>query len=159
MAERRRGHPGRQALRPRATRPARRLSAGTAQSTRDQAGKATAKLTFEVPLAAAGVIDRFKSAGTLRSHQSFRDPQAPGGRFATARFDITLVSRDQIVAEDDGLWPQVRRGLSFSVAVLLTSVTWVIFGLCVVLPWGVAAYLVYRMVRRRGASRTVSAPA
>jgi hypothetical protein len=32
--------------------------------------------------------------------------------------------------------------------VLLTSLTWVVFGLCVVLPWGLAGYAVYRLARR-----------
>jgi hypothetical protein len=122
----------------------------SAQSTRDQSGKVSGRAVFEVPMTAAGIIERFKSAGTVRVQQSARDAQAPAGKYATARFDVTLVNRDQIVAEDDGLWPQVRRGLSYSVAVLLTSVTWVVFGLCVVLPWAVAIYVCYRLFRRFG---------
>jgi hypothetical protein len=117
-------------------------------SSRDQSGKTTARVTYEVPLSAAGIVERFKSAGTVRAHQSTRDAQAPAGKFATARFDVTIVNRDQIVAADDGLWPQIRRGLAYSMTVLLTSVTWVVFGLCVVLPWGIAAYAIYRLVRR-----------
>jgi hypothetical protein len=132
-----------------------------AQSSRERSGKVTARLTYEVPLAAAGLVDRLKAAGTVRSHQSARDPQAPAGRFATARFDVTLVSGEQIVAEDDGLWPPIRRGLMYSARVLLTSVTWVVFGLCVVLPWGVVGYLGYRLLRRLGRSTrpAVAAPA
>jgi hypothetical protein len=122
----------------------------SAQSTRDQSGKVSGRAVFEVPMAAAGLVERFKSAGTVRVQQSARDAQAPAGKYATARFDITLVNRDQIVGEDDRLWPQVRRGLSYSVAVLLTSVTWVVFGLCVVFPWAVAIYVCYRLFRRFG---------
>jgi hypothetical protein len=122
----------------------------SAQSTRDQSGKVSGRAVFEVPMAAAGILERFKSAGTVRVQQSARDAQAPAGKYATARFDLTLVNRDQIVAEDDGLWPQIRRGLSYSVAVLLTSVTWVVFGLCVVLPWALAIYVCYRLFRRFG---------
>jgi hypothetical protein len=122
----------------------------SAESTRDQAGKATAKLTYEVPLAAAGVADRIKAIGAVRGYQSTRDPQAPAGKYATARIEVTLTSGEQIVSEGDGLWPQVRRGLSYSVAVLLTSVTWVVFGLCVVLPWCLVAYVGYRLIRRLG---------
>jgi hypothetical protein len=120
----------------------------SAESTRDPSGKVTAKLTYEVPLAAAGLVDRFKSAGTVRTHHSARDPQAPAGKYATARFDVTLVSGEQIVAEGNGLWPQIRRGLSYSMTILLMSVTWVVFGLCVVLPWGLVGYGGYRLVRR-----------
>ena len=102
-----------------------------------------------MPLTAApGLVAKFKSAGTVRVQQSSRDPQAPDGKYATARLDVTLSNTDLIVAKDDGLWPQVRRGLSVSVAVLLMSVTWVVFGLCVVLPWALVAYGGYRLVRR-----------
>jgi hypothetical protein len=130
-----------------------------AQSTRDQSGKVLGRAVFEVPMAAAGILERLKSAGTVRVHQSTRDAQAPAGKYAMARFDITLVNRDQIVAEDDGLWPQVRRGLSYSVAVLLTSVTWVVFGLCVVLPWAVVIYACYRLYRRFGRPSRPLSPA
>jgi hypothetical protein len=122
----------------------------SAETNRDRSGKITSKLVYEVPLAAASLAERFKSAGTIRGYQSTRDQRAPAGKYATARLDVTLVSGEQIVSEGDGLWPQVRRGLSYSAAVLLTSVTWVVFGLCVVLPWGVVGYGGYRVVRWMG---------
>ncbi|HEY1378926.1 MAG TPA: hypothetical protein VGF55_19145, partial [Gemmataceae bacterium] len=130
-----------------------------AESTRDRSGKVTARLVYEVPLAAAALVERFKAAGTVRSHQSARDPQAPAGKYATARFDVTLTNADQIVAADDGLWPPVRKGLAYSAAVLLTSVTWVVFGLCVVLPWAVVGYVGYRLVRRLGRPAVASTTA
>jgi len=120
-----------------------------AKFTRESSGKTIAKLVFEVPLtAAASVVDRFKGAGTVRASQSVRDPQATDGRFATARIEVTLGNRDSIVSEEDGLMSQVRRGLSYSATVLLTSVTWVVFGLCVVLPWAIIGYIAYRVIRR-----------
>ena len=120
-----------------------------AQVAHERGGRVTARLVYEVPLAsAAGVVERFKAAGAVRLQQSSRDPQAPDGRYATARVDVTLSNADPIVGEGAGVWPQVRRGLSYSAAVLLTSVTWVVFGLCVVLPWAVVGYAGYRLVRR-----------
>jgi hypothetical protein len=102
-----------------------------------------------MPLSAASsLVEEFKAAGAVRAQHSARDLQAPDGRFATARIDVTLANIDPIVAKDDGLWPQVRRGLSFSVTVLLTSVTWIVFGLCVVLPWAVVGYGGYRLFKR-----------
>jgi hypothetical protein len=120
----------------------------TAQSTRDNQGKVTAQASYEVPLAAAGLAERFKSVGAVRGYQSTRDPQAPAGKYATARIDVTLVSGDPIVVEGNGVWPQIRRGLAVSMTVLLTSVSWVVFGLCVVLPWGLIGYAGYRLFRR-----------
>lgn len=119
------------------------------QSNRESSGKTTAKLTFEVPLAAAtSVVERFKGNGVVHVYQTKNDPQAPDGKYATARLDIVLTNAEGIVADDDGLWPQVRRGLSYSATALLKSVTWVIFGLCVVLPWAVIGLVGYRLVRR-----------
>ena len=120
-----------------------------AQAAHERAGRVTARLIYDVPLSDAPIlVQKFKGTGVVRVQQSSRDPQAPDGRLATARIDVTLSNADPIVAKDDGLWPQVRRGLSISVTVLLMSVTWVIFGLCVVLPWAVVAYGGYRLFRR-----------
>ena len=120
----------------------------------------TARLIYDVPLpAAASLVERFKADRKVRVHQSSRDPQAPDGRYATARLDVTLSNAELIVPRDDGLWPQVRKGLSYSVAVLLTSVTWVVFGLCVVLPWAVVGYAGYRLVRRLFRPAPVPVPA
>jgi hypothetical protein len=128
-----------------------------AQSTRDRTGKVTSSLTYDVPLTSAGLAERFKTAGTLREYQSARNPQAPAGKLATARFDVTLVSGEQILAADEGLWPQIRNGLSYSAKTLLVSVTWLIFGLCVVLPWLLVIYGVYRLVRRVGRPQPIVA--
>jgi hypothetical protein len=119
------------------------------QSSREANGKTSARLSYEVPLASApSIVERFKSAGAVHAFQTAQDPQAPNGKFATARVDVTLTNAEGIVAADDGLWPQIRRGLSYSVSALLKSVTWVIFGLCVVLPWAVFGYGAYRVTRR-----------
>lgn len=129
---------------------------------RDAAGQSTAKLVFEVPLAASvGLVERFKSAGTVRLSQSVRDPQANEGKLATARIIVTLTNAEAIVPEGDGLWSKVRKGLSISASVLLVSVTCVIVGLCVVLPWAVIGLGGYRVVRRfvRSAPALVATPA
>jgi hypothetical protein len=130
-----------------------------AQTARERTGKVTAHLVYDVPLTAApSVVEKIKSAGAVRLQQSTRDQQAPEGRYATARFDVTLSNTDLIVPTDDGLWTQVRRGLTYSVSVLLMSVTWVVFGLCVVLPWGVVGYGGYRLFRRFAPPPSEAAP-
>ncbi|HEY1188447.1 MAG TPA: DUF4349 domain-containing protein, partial [Gemmata sp.] len=112
-------------------------------------GQVTAQFVFEVPLAAAGTLaERFQSAGAVRVSQTVSDPQAPAGRYATARLHVTLTNVAAIVPDGGGLWPKVRQGLTISASVLLTSVTWLVFGLCVVLPWAVLGFGGYRVVRR-----------
>jgi hypothetical protein len=120
-----------------------------AQVAHEQAGRVTARVIYDVPLAAApALVEKFASTGTVRLQQSSKDPQAPDGRFATARVSVTLSNTDLIVAKDVGLWTQIRKGLSYSVSVLMLSVTWVVFGLCVVLPWVIIGYVAYRVFRR-----------
>lgn len=117
------------------------------QFARDRSGRLTAKVVYEVPLAAAfRLVERFKTAGAVLLFQSMRDPLVPDGKYATARLEVILANSERIVGVDDGLWPQVRRGLSYSASVLLTSVTWLVFGLCVVLPWALIGYAAYRLL-------------
>ena len=106
------------------------------------------------------VVEQFKAGRTVRVYQSARDPQVPDTRFATARLEVTVSNADRIVGQGAGVWPQVRRGLSYSASVLLTSLTWVVFGLCVVLPWAVVGYGGYRLVRRatRGGTAAATPP-
>jgi hypothetical protein len=112
-------------------------------------GKVTARVLYDVPLAAAPeLVEKFKRLGVVRAQQSIRNQQAPEGSFAIARLDVTISNTESIVPKDDGLWKQVHTGLSYSARGLLVSLSWLIVGLCVVLPWGLVAYGVYRMARR-----------
>ena len=119
------------------------------KSGRERHGKSSARIVYEVPLAtASGLVEQFKSSGSIRVLNTSRDPQAPEGKSATARIDITLGNAEGIVPQDDTLWTPVKKGLTYSASFLLTSMTWVVFGLCVVLPWAVVGYGGYRVVRR-----------
>jgi hypothetical protein len=120
-----------------------------ASEARERNGKITAKLVYDVPLSAeASVIEKFKSAGVVRVQQVARNSQAPDGALALSRIEVTLANGDLLVPADEGVWAQTRKGLSLSLTVLLWSVSWLIVGLCVVLPWALIAYGGYRIVRR-----------
>jgi hypothetical protein len=127
---------------------------------RERSGKkSTARLVYEVPLAAAGgIVEKFKGAGTVRVLNTSSDTQAPEGKSATARIEVTLENADSIVQTDDGLWQPVKKGLSYSASVLLTSLTWLVFGLCVLLPWAVVGYGGYRVVKRVARPTTTEVP-
>jgi hypothetical protein len=109
----------------------------------------TAKLVFHVPLAtAAGLIQKFKDAGVVRALQSTRNPQVPDTDLAIARLDVTLSNADLIYPRDEGIWEQIRRGLSTSFVALSWSLIVVIVGVCFVLPWILMLYATYRIVQR-----------
>ncbi len=63
-----------------------------------------------------------------------------------ARIDVVLKSLPPIVAQDQGLWAQIRKGLSTSATWIFISISWAIIGLLVVLPWAAIAYGVVRLV-------------
>jgi hypothetical protein len=126
-------------------------------SSRDR-GKVTTKVIYQVPLAAASSLaEKVRGLGVLRVSQSSRDTSVSDGKYATARFEVTLSNEERIIAPEDGLWPQVRKGLSYSASVLLTSVTWVVFGLCVVLPWALLGYGGYRLIKRMSPAKPANA--
>ncbi len=115
----------------------------------ERSGRLTARLVYDVPLtAAASLAEQIKKTGTVRAQQSTRNPQAPEGKLAIARLDVTLSNAELIVPKDDGLWPSVRSGLATSVKFLSFSLSWIVVGLCVVLPWAVVGYGLYRLGRR-----------
>ena len=92
------------------------------------------------------LIDLLSASGLTQIEvTAFVNPKRIPG---LARIDVTLSNAELIVPRDDGLWPQVRKGLSYSMTVLSLSVTWLIFGLCVLLPWALVGYGGYRLVRR-----------
>jgi hypothetical protein len=112
-------------------------------------GRVTAKLVYDVPLpAATGLLDKFNTVGVVRVQKSSRNEQVPDGPLAIARIDLTLSNTELIVPSDQGIWPQVRRGLSTSVTALSWSLTVVIIGVCFVLPWAAVIYTGYRVARR-----------
>ncbi len=127
------------------------------QIAHEPSGKTTAKLVYDLPLAAAsGLIEKLKTAGTVRVNQTSRDPKATDGKFASARIEVTLSNTDLLLPKDDGVWHQVRKGVAFSATALLASLTWLIFALCVVLPWMIVVYGGYRLVKWLVRSRRAS---
>jgi hypothetical protein len=124
---------------------------------RERNGQVTARLVFDVPLtAAAGLVEKFKAAGTVRTQDATRNPQVPESELAIARLDVTLTNAERIVPSNEGVWPQVRKGLSTSFIALSWSLTVVIIGVCFVLPWALVLYAAYLLVRRM--RRNAAAP-
>lgn len=134
------------------------------QFSQDAGGRLRAHVTYDVPASAAGgLLERFKGLGQARVQMVSHNRQAPDGKLATARFDVTLTS-ELLVPADEGLWPQVRKGLSYSLRGLTLSVSWLIFAVLVLLPWalllGGVAWLFRRLFRSTdGASAAVAAAA
>jgi hypothetical protein len=111
-------------------------------------GRVTARVIVDVPLTAeAGLTAKVESAGAVRVQRVTRNPQAPESKFAMARLDVTL-SNEVLLPRDEGLWAQVRNGLSFSLRGLSLSVSWLIVGVLFLLPWAILVYAVVWLFRR-----------
>jgi hypothetical protein len=91
--------------------------------------------------------------------QSVKHPEVPDSSLAIARLDVTLSNTELIVPSDDGFGPNLRRGLSDSFAVLSWSLRILILGLCVLLPWALVIWAIYRLVMRLRRRTTSTAPA
>jgi hypothetical protein len=132
------------------------------QTTREPSGRVIAHVTYRVPLAAAsGVAAKVKAAGEVRVEKEVPDPKAPEGKLAVAILNVTLSNAEVLVPTEQGLWAQVRHGLSVSLRGLSLSASWLIVGLLFVLPWILLVWAAVWLVRRllRGSPAPAAAPA
>jgi len=102
-----------------------------------------------------------KSAGQVRVQSLEPHPKAPEGKLAVAELDVTLSNAELLVPSEQGLWAQVRHGLSVSLRGLSWSASWLIVGLLFVLPWLLLIYAAVWLARRlfRGSPARATAPA
>jgi hypothetical protein len=128
---------------------------------RERSGRVTGKLVYDVPMAKAReVLDHLQSSGHVRVQQSAKHPEVPDSSRAMARLDVTLSNVELLVPSDEGFWPKIRQGLSFSFTALAWSLMVVIVGVCFLLPWALVVWAIYRLVvrmRRRAGSVTPAA--
>jgi hypothetical protein len=124
---------------------------------KDRQGRTVGKVVVDVAGDKADdLITHAKGLGTVRVFDSARNPQAPEGKLARARIEITFGNAEAIVAPGQGVWSSVRNALATSAAGLLWSLQIVIIGLCFVLPWALLLWAGWKFARRR---KTVEAPA
>jgi hypothetical protein len=127
---------------------------------RERTGRVTGKLIYDVPMTEVHeLLDALKSAGTVRVQQSMKHPEIPDSPLAVARLEITLSNKELIVPSDGGFGSNVHRGLSDSFAVLSWSLRILILGLCVILPWALVIWGIYRLVPRLRRRTTPATPA
>lgn len=112
-------------------------------------GRVTARAVYDVPLpVAAGLVEKLKKSGVVRVQQIERNPQAPEGKLALARIDLTVSNVALLVPQDETLWTQIRHGLSLSLRGLSVSVSWLIVAVLFLLPWALLLYALVWLARR-----------
>jgi hypothetical protein len=121
-------------------------------------GRISARIIYAVPFSAyPALVEKFKSTTQVRLHRLIPNPQAPEGKLSLAQIDVTL-SNEVLVPRDEGLWSQVRNGLSFSLRGLSISAGWLIVGLLFVLPWLLLIVAVIWFFRRLWRGRPGATP-
>lgn len=119
-----------------------------ARIAQEKSGRVTALVVYDVPLSAGpGVIEEFKKSGQVRVHDVTPNPQAPEGKLALARIEVVM-SNELLVPRDEGLWSQIRNGISFSLRGLSLSASWLIVGILFVLPWVLLLWVVVWVGRK-----------
>ena len=119
------------------------------EGTQDASGKSVAIQLFDVPLAAKETLAaEFKAIGKVRGQKAAQNLQATDGKLATAHLNVRLTNVTPIVASDDGLWPQVRRSLSYAFTLLSVSLMFLIVGMSILLPWALIVWIGVKVVRR-----------
>ena len=112
-------------------------------------GEVLAHLVFDIPLGQKNdLIEKVRSFGTVRVHNSSRNTEVAEHPLSMARVELVLEGVPPIVAKDDGVWPQVRKGLTTSAQWIGVSLMWAVVGLSVILPWALIVYGLTRLFLR-----------
>jgi hypothetical protein len=125
---------------------------------REPNGRVTARVVIDVPLSSSiAAQSRTRELGIVRAQQSARNPQVPEGALAVARIDVTLANAELIVPSNEGIGAQLRSGLSASFKAISISLVMITVGLCVILPWALVVFAVWKIVKKMRAKQAVVA--
>lgn len=116
----------------------------------DPNGRSLAHVIVEVPLDKAGALsERIERFGHRRAKQVARNPQAPQGKLARGRLELTLADTSASLGGEETTWDAIRHGLSVSGEGLRWSAQMVVVGICFVTPWLLAIWIAWRLFARR----------
>jgi ACT domain-containing protein len=123
----------------------------------DQNGRSIAHVIVEVPLTQADALsDQVESWGHRRSKQVTHDAQAPTGRLARGRLEVTLADAASGLGGEETTWDAIRHGLAVSGQGLRWSVQMLVIGGCIVVPWILVIWVGWKLLKRRKASQTTA---
>jgi hypothetical protein len=77
-----------------------------------------------------------------------RNPQAPQGKLARGRLEVTLADTSASLGGDETTWDAIRHGLAVSGQGLRWSAQMVVVGICFVAPWILAIWIAWRLFTR-----------
>ncbi|MFT3784653.1 MAG: DUF4349 domain-containing protein [Tepidisphaeraceae bacterium] len=117
---------------------------------RDEQGRSTARVIVELPASKADAVlaGNVRGAGELLSFSTAQDARVPDGALARARFEVSYTTVPALVSNDEGIGASLRNGLSVSLKGLGWSASMLVVGLCLVAPWAIVMWIVWKLWRR-----------
>jgi ACT domain-containing protein len=126
----------------------------------DQNGRSVAHVIVEVPLSQADILsDQIESWGHRRSRQVNHNAQAPKGKLARGRLEVTLADAATGLGGEETTSDAIRNGLAVSGQGLRWSVQMLVIGGCIVLPWIAVLWVGWRLLKRRKNKRLAAVAA
>jgi Domain of unknown function (DUF4349) len=120
------------------------------QDTTDSDGRTHSSLTLAIPLSQAEPIAQtLRQNGTIHQDNTTEDATAPGGQVARARMEITLDSPQSGVTQGNSLTATLEDGLATSFRGLLWSLELLTVGLCLLGPWALICWIIWRIFRKK----------
>jgi hypothetical protein len=99
-------------------------------------GMETAQMTFQMPLSQYGAfLEKLKSLGQVDTLTVHREDRPGQGADAPAEISLRLYSEGQIVADDNGVWANLRRTFGEGAQALFDSVRMIGVMIAFLLPW------------------------
>ena len=116
---------------------------------KDSSGRSVSHIVVDVPQAkSAEVLAVIRQAGELVSMTNSTSADVPDGTLAQARFDVNFTEASVLVGKEDGLWSNLRDGLSTSIKGLAWSVRLLVVGVCLVAPWALILWGIWKFTRK-----------
>lgn len=122
-------------------------------------GRQTAMLVFQLPLEKyQSFLNEIETLGKMKElsvrRQDRTDEASPS--LATAEVTLRLYSQGNVVAEENGLWPTLRKTLGEGTASLMWSVRMIGVAIAFIAPWifipGVIIWIIRNFAKRKGTS-------
>jgi len=129
------------------------------QRTDDGAGHVTSTIVMDVPLSqSATILGQIDQQGSRRGREVHTDTTAPDTSLARARIEVTFSNSAATLGGQESMGDYIRHGLLTSLEGLGYSLMWIIIGICLVAPWAIVIWGVWKVIRRSKSKPSTAAP-
>ena len=119
------------------------------QRTDDGAGHVTSTIVMDVPLSqSAAILSQIDQHGSRRAREVHTDTTAPETSLARARIEVTFSNSAATLGGQESMGDYIRHGLLTSLEGLGYSLMWIIIGICLIAPWALVIWGLWKLVRR-----------